>query len=89
MKTGPKTELRTKLIDLSGLKCPLPALRTRKALLRLPAGHSIEVHSTDPLAMIDVPNAVREAGGLLEAQHRDGATCIFIIRKVGGPDDHI
>ena len=74
------------LIDLTGLKCPLPALRTRKALLRLAAGEIIEVHSTDPLAMIDIPNAVRELGDTLEAQRREGLRSIFLIRKAGDTD---
>lgn len=69
------------LLDLSGLKCPMPALRTRKALRRLTPGHEIEVTCTDPMAVIDVPNVVREAGDeLLETIQRD-ASLIFRIRK--------
>ena len=71
------------LIDLSGLKCPLPALRTRKALARLAAGDEIEVHSTDPLAAIDIPNVVRELGDCIEGQRREGERSIFLIRKAG------
>ena len=47
-------------IDLRGLKCPLPALRTRKALSRLEPGTTLVVECTDPLAEIDIPNLVRK-----------------------------
>ncbi|HJE24620.1 sulfurtransferase TusA family protein [Methylorubrum populi] len=69
-------------LDLSGLKCPLPALRTRKALRTLPAGGRLAVTCTDPLAGIDIPNVVREEGATLEAQERAGTASRFLIRRV-------
>lgn len=69
------------VLNLRGLKCPLPALRTRKALLGLNPGAAIAVECTDPLAAIDIPNLVRETGDLLEAQERDGDLLIFRIRR--------
>ncbi|HZB63215.1 MAG TPA: sulfurtransferase TusA family protein [Microvirga sp.] len=68
-------------LDLSGLKCPLPALRTRKALLALKSGEQLEVTCTDPLAAIDLPNLLRETGDILEDQHQDEARVRFLIRK--------
>ncbi len=59
-------------LDLSGLKCPLPVLRTRKALRALPAGGTLRVTCTDPMAMIDIPNLVREEGARLESAERLG-----------------
>jgi TusA-related sulfurtransferase len=38
-------------LDLTGLKCPLPALKTRKALKGLVPGDRLEVHCTDPETM--------------------------------------
>lgn len=70
-------------LDLSGLKCPLPVLRTRKALAALPAGARLRVVCTDPLAGIDIPHLVRQEGDRLEAQERDGAASIFVIRRAG------
>jgi tRNA 2-thiouridine synthesizing protein A len=73
------------VIDLRGLKCPLPALRTRKALSRLPAGATLVVECTDPLAEIDIPNLVRETGDdLLDKARRDDVL-VFRIRKRGSP----
>jgi tRNA 2-thiouridine synthesizing protein A len=71
-------------IDLRGLKCPLPALRTRKALSRLQGGSTLVVECTDPLAEIDIPNLVRETGDALEDKARHGDVLVFRIRKRGG-----
>jgi len=68
-------------IDLRGLKCPLPALRARKALSRLPAGDLLVVECTDPLSAVDIPNLVRETGDALEGQSQDGEVLVFRIRK--------
>lgn len=68
-------------LDLSGLKCPLPALRTRKALRALAPGVRLAVTATDPLAGIDIPNVVREEGAALEALERHGPAARFLIRR--------
>ena len=69
-------------LDLRGLKCPLPVLRTRKALAAMTPGECVEVACTDPLSAIDVPNLLRETGDQLESQTRDQEAMIFRIRKV-------
>jgi tRNA 2-thiouridine synthesizing protein A len=69
-------------LDLRGLKCPLPALRTRKALAGLPPGGLIAVSATDPMAAIDIPHLVRQTGDHLERSERDGDVLRFLIRKV-------
>jgi tRNA 2-thiouridine synthesizing protein A len=68
-------------INLRGLKCPLPALRARKALSRLPAGDVLVLECTDPLTEIDIPNLVRETGDQLDGKTQDGEVLIFRIRK--------
>lgn len=42
-------------VDARGLKCPLPVLKAEKALALAPAGATIRVLATDPLARIDIP----------------------------------
>ena len=71
------------VIDLRGLKCPLPALRTRKVLSRLVPGALIVVECTDPLSEIDIPNLLRETGDDLVDNTRRGDVHIFLIRKRG------
>jgi tRNA 2-thiouridine synthesizing protein A len=70
-----------KTINLRGLKCPLPALRTRKVLSSLITGDVIIVECTDPLAAIDIPNLLRETGDALEASVREEGLLTFRIRK--------
>ena len=70
-------------INLRGLKCPLPALRARKALSRLPAGDLLVVECTDPLTEIDIPNLVRETGDELQHKARRDDVLVFRIRKRG------
>jgi tRNA 2-thiouridine synthesizing protein A len=70
-----------KSLDLRGLKCPLPALRARKALAGLASGDLLIVECTDPMAAIDIPNMLRETGDGLEETTRVAALLVFRIRK--------
>lgn len=72
------------MLDLTGLKCPLPALKTRKALKPLKRGDFLEVHCTDPLAVIDIPNLIRETGDKVEIAQRDAQRIVFLIEKIDG-----
>jgi tRNA 2-thiouridine synthesizing protein A len=68
-------------LDLSGLKCPLPALKTRKALTRLNAGDRLAVTCTDPWSAIDIPNLLRETGDKLLSNGKEGEKLVFRIEK--------
>lgn len=68
-------------LDLRGLKCPLPVLRVRKALIAARAGSIIIVHCTDPMAAIDLPNLARETGSAIERQGDMDGALVFHIRK--------
>ncbi len=57
-------------LDLKGLKCPLPVLKTRKAMTRLADGDRLTVLTTDPMAEIDIPHFCRENGHTLLAAER-------------------
>lgn len=70
-------------LDLKGLKCPLPALHTRRALARALPGAVLLVDCTDPMAVIDIPHLVREGGHALEAQASADGVLSFRIRKAG------
>lgn len=70
-----------KTLNLRGLKCPLPALRTRKALSGLPVDAVLIVECSDPLAAIDIPNLLRQTGDALEDTARDAEILTFRIRK--------
>lgn len=68
-------------LDLRGLKCPLPALKTRKALRQVRSGDRLVVECTDPLAAIDIPSLLNETGDILETRMEQGDALIFRIRK--------
>jgi tRNA 2-thiouridine synthesizing protein A len=70
-----------KTLNLRGLKCPLPALRARKALSGMPADDVLVVECTDPLSEIDIPNLLRQTGDRLEDTKRTDDAIVFRIRK--------
>jgi tRNA 2-thiouridine synthesizing protein A len=70
-------------LDLRGLKCPLPALKTRKALKAVAPGAVLVVACTDPMAAIDIPHLVNETKDLLEDHASQGEVLTFRIRKAG------
>ena len=70
-----------KILNLRGLKCPLPALRARKALSGLRTGDMLIAECTDPLTAIDIPNLLRETGDTMVSSVREGKVLVFRIRK--------
>jgi tRNA 2-thiouridine synthesizing protein A len=73
--------MTTTKLDLSGLLCPIPALKTRKALKKAAPGDRLEVICTDPLATLDIPNLVNATGDLIERVDTQGGTSVFVIQK--------
>ena len=70
-----------KTLNLRGLKCPLPALRTRKALAGMAKGDVLVVECTDPLAGVDIPTLINQTGDVLESTSRSKKVLTFRIRK--------
>ncbi len=70
-------------LNLRGLKCPLPALKTRKALQRLAPGDVLVVECTDPLSAIDIPALLQETRDHLEGREEANGALLFRIRKAG------
>ena len=68
-------------VNMRGLKCPLPALKTRKLLSCMTAGDVLVIECTDPLTTIDIPNLLRETGDTLEGSAKKGRVLTFRIRK--------
>jgi tRNA 2-thiouridine synthesizing protein A len=70
------------VLDLRGLKCPLPAMRVRKKLSGLKSGDVVVAECTDPLAAIDIPNLLRETGDVLEDKTEAAGVLTFKIKKM-------
>jgi tRNA 2-thiouridine synthesizing protein A len=68
-------------ISMRGLKCPLPALKTRKLLAKMQPGDVLTIECTDPLASIDIPNLLRETGDRLDGSTKKGRVLTFRIVK--------
>ena len=68
-------------VNMRGLKCPLPALKTRKLLSKMAAGELLVIECTDPLTAIDIPNLIRETGDTIEGSGKKGRVLTFRIRK--------
>ena len=73
-------------LDLTGLRCPIPALKTRKALTSVSPGDVLEVHCTDPLSVIDIPNLIWATGDRVEITERGEGRIVFLIEKAEGLD---
>jgi tRNA 2-thiouridine synthesizing protein A len=71
------------VLDLKGLSCPLPILRTRKALKALPTGTTLQVFATDPGAVEDFEVYCRTSGNeLMESKHENDVFSFLIKRRV-------
>ena len=55
------------LVDASGLKCPLPVLKARKALQSLTDGDKLRVISTDPASPLDFKHFCNSKGHSLKS----------------------
>lgn len=69
-------------VDASGLKCPLPILRAKKALAQLDSGQVLKVITTDPNAVRDFQAFCKQTGnGLLAQVPDDQRTMHFLARR--------
>ena len=69
----------TEKLDATGLNCPLPILKSKKALTKLSSGDILYVVSTDPGSVKDLPPFCRQTGNeLLESTESDGKFHFYI-----------
>lgn len=69
------------VLDLKGLKCPLPVLKTRKAMAGLEKGDVITVLTTDPMAAIDIPHFCQESGHRIVSAETTAESGRFVLEK--------
>ena len=70
-----------KELDAKGLSCPLPILKTKKALNDLLSGQVLKILATDPGAVKDMQAFARQTGHVLAESTADGRTFVFFMRK--------
>ncbi len=71
----------TQDLDLKGLQCPLPILRTKKALKELDSGDVIRVEATDPGSVKDFDSFCNQTGNKMVEQAESDGVYTFTIRK--------
>ena len=70
-----------KELDARGLNCPLPILRTKKALADLQSGQVLKVVATDPGAVKDFESFSRQTGHALLSHTEERKEFTFFMRK--------
>jgi len=70
-----------KEIDTSGLNCPLPILKAKKALAAMESGQLLKVVATDPGSMRDFQAFAKQTGNELTEQRSEDAVFVHILRR--------
>lgn len=68
-------------LDARGLNCPLPILRTKKAINGLATGEILKVIATDPGSVKDMEAFCKQTGNEMVSSSEAGGDYTFMIRK--------
>jgi len=70
-----------KEFDASGLACPLPIVKTKKALNDMSSGQVLRVVSTDPGSVCDMAAFAEQTGNQLLEQSTENKKFVFFLKK--------
>lgn len=70
-----------KEVDATGLSCPLPILKAKKALSELESGQTVKVIATDKGSIRDFQAFAKQTGNELVEQQTVGNTFIHVLRR--------
>jgi tRNA 2-thiouridine synthesizing protein A len=70
-----------KELDARGLNCPLPILKTKKALAEMASGEVLRVLATDPGAVRDFQAFAKQTGNDLLAHSEDDKVFVFYMKR--------
>ncbi|MGI9406077.1 MAG: sulfurtransferase TusA family protein [Hyphomicrobiaceae bacterium] len=73
--------MATTTLDTTGLICPLPVLKAKKAIRDVAGGDTLEVLASDPGAVADFETFCEITGHVLVEQSEDDGVFRFLIRK--------
>ncbi|HKZ70873.1 MAG TPA: sulfurtransferase TusA family protein [Anaerolineales bacterium] len=71
-----------KTLDCSGMLCPVPVIKTSKAIKEMQIGQVLKMVATDPGAPPDMVAWARQTGNELLDSHKEGDKFIFYFRRV-------
>ena len=70
-----------KEFDASGLACPLPIVKTKKALADMTPGTVLKVVATDPGSVADMAAFAEQTGNTLLEQGTENSKYVFFLKK--------
>ncbi len=70
-----------KLLDASGLACPMPVVKAAKEIKTLAAGQILKIVATDHGSVADIPAWADDTGNELLARNEEGGKYVFWVRK--------
>ena len=68
-------------VDAKGLNCPLPVLRTKKALNDMTSGQVLRILATDPGSVRDFQAFCKQTGNELLQHGEDNGVFVFVLRR--------
>ena len=68
-------------LDVKGLNCPLPILRTKKALAEMQSGQTLHVLATDPGSVKDFQAFARQTGNDLVASGQTDSVFEYVLKR--------
>ena len=68
-------------LDASGLNCPLPILRAKKAIAGLASGQVLRIIATDPGSVKDFEAFAKQTGNELLESGEEGGKFVFLLKK--------
>jgi len=82
--TIPTSEIPAVVVEACGLLCPLPLVKTARALGALSNGSILELRADDPATIVDVPEWCAERNHVYLGAAREGRLLRFFLRKGAG-----
>ncbi len=68
-------------LDVKGLNCPLPILRTKKALAEMQSGQLLRILATDPGSVKDFQAFARQTGNELVNSGESGGVFEYVLKR--------
>jgi tRNA 2-thiouridine synthesizing protein A len=70
-----------KVIDCSGMMCPIPVIKTSKAIKEIEVGQVLQMIATDPGAPPDMQAWVRQTGNEMVEEHEEDGKYVFFFKR--------
>ncbi|MCE1206978.1 MAG: sulfurtransferase TusA family protein [Spirochaetia bacterium] len=71
----------TKVLDCKGLACPMPIVKLSQEMTKLKVGDVVEMLSTDPGSLADVPSWAKATGQAVIENKQEGGVIHFFVKR--------